>query len=326
MTNTPLIRWGMIGCGSVTDSKSAPAYQQVSGFELSGVCSRTHNKALDYAQKRNIPHVFDSPEALIRSTEIDAVYIATPPDSHHQYALLAAQAGKPCVVEKPMAVTHAQCVQMQQAFERTKTPLFVAYYRRCLPAFNAIKTWLEQGSIGEVRHVNWMYSRSPTEIDLSGAYNWRTDERIAPGGYFDDIACHGLDLFTYYWGQVSHVSGISQNQQHLYSAKDAIAATMLFKSGVTFTGHWNFAASDRTDKVIVTGSKGTLEFGVFDENPAIITSGGEQTQLSMDKPTPIQGDFVQAVANHLFKGIPHPSQGSSATHTSWIMEQILTNT
>ena len=318
------MRWGMIGCGSVTDSKSAPAYQQTAGFTLHGVCSRTLKKAQEYAEKRHIPVVFDTPEALIQSKEIDAVYIATPPDSHLHYALLTAQVGKPCVVEKPMAVNYQQCVQMEQAFEQTNTPLFVAYYRRSLPAFSGIKTWLEQGVIGQVRHVNWMYARAPGEIDLSGAYNWRTDKNIAPGGYFDDIACHGLDLFTYFWGPVSRVSGVSQNQQHLYSAKDAIAATMLFESGITFTGHWNFAASQRVDKVIVTGSKGTLEFGVFDEQPATITTDSEQTQLSMEKPVPIQGDFVQGVAEHLFNDIPHPSQGTSAAHTSWIMEQILT--
>ena len=314
----------MIGCGDVAEKKSAPAYQQVTGFSLHGVTSRRSEKAVDYAHRHQVPLVFDHPQDLIDSPEIDAVYIATPPDSHHQLALQVAKAGKPCCVEKPMALTFEQCREMQQAFEAAKTPLFVAYYRRSLPAFNGIKTWLGQGVIGEVRHVNWVYSRAPYDIDLSGQYNWRTDRNIAPGGYFDDIACHGLNLFTYFWGDVIEAKGLKHNQQALYSAFDAIAATMLFSSGVTFTGHWNFASADKQDKVIVTGSKGTLEFGVFCESPALIKTAQHKTQLSMDKPSPIQLDFVQAIADQLFKGKAHPSQAQSAAHTSWIMEQILT--
>lgn len=323
MERKPHIRWGMIGCGDVTERKSAPAYHNVDGFSLHGVMARTRSRAEDYARRHNVPKVFSDAQSLIDNSEIDAVYIATPPDSHHEYALMVAQAGKPCCVEKPMAINHTLCVQMEQAFRKSNQPLFVAYYRRCLPAFSQIKTLLGQNVIGEVRHVNWMYSRSPSEEDLSGNYNWRTDKTIAPGGYFDDIACHGLDVFCHFWGQVKTVKGIVSNQQKFYSAADAIAATMLFESGVTFTGHWNFAAQEKTDTVLVTGSKGSLCFSVFGESPAIVKAQEQNLTLPMDKPSPIQQHFVQAMADHLFRNIPHPSQGTSAAHTSWIMDQIL---
>jgi len=98
-----LIRWGMIGCGDVTERKSGPAYQQVEGFALHGVFNRTLAKAEDYAARHRVPRVFANAEALIHDAEIDAVYIATPPDSHETYALEIARAGKPCCIEKPMA-------------------------------------------------------------------------------------------------------------------------------------------------------------------------------------------------------------------------------
>lgn len=323
MERKPTIRWGMIGCGDVTERKSAPAYQQVEGFSLHGVCSRREEKAKDYAKRHNVPVVFRDPQSLIQSPEIDAVYIATPPDSHHTLALQVAQAGKPCCVEKPMAVNFALCKDMEKAFQQAQVPLFVAYYRRCLPAFNGIKTWLSQSIIGEVRHVTWMYSRPPSELDLSGSYNWRTNKTIAPGGYFDDIACHGLDLFTYLWGPAKKVTGVVTNQQHLYTSYDAIAANLLFESGITFSGHWNFAAHVKEDKVLVTGSKGSLEFSVFGETPALVKNAAGELQLAMEKPSPIQQSFVQAMADHLISGKPHPSQAASAAHTSWIMDQIL---
>ena len=73
-------------------------------------------------------------------------------------------------------------------------------------------------------------------MDLSGNYNWRTDPRIAMGGYFDDLASHGIDLFIYLLGEIKKVSGISINQQGLYNAKDAISDCWIHHSGVTGVG------------------------------------------------------------------------------------------
>ncbi|WP_206520220.1 Gfo/Idh/MocA family oxidoreductase [Altererythrobacter sp. BO-6] len=97
------MKWGMIGCGSVTERKSAPAYSVVEDFSLKGVFGRNRSKAADYARRHNVALVFDSVMELVHSDEIDAVYIATPPDSHEELALAVAEARKPCCIEKPMA-------------------------------------------------------------------------------------------------------------------------------------------------------------------------------------------------------------------------------
>ena len=116
----------MIGCGDVTERKSAPAYQLTEGFSLDMVMSRSPGKAEDYARRHGIPRFTDNAQTLINDPDIDAIYVATPPDSHHQLVLDIARAGKICCVEKPMSVNHAQCVEMQTAFEQAKLPLFAA--------------------------------------------------------------------------------------------------------------------------------------------------------------------------------------------------------
>ena len=90
-------------------------------------------------------------------------------------------------------------------------------------------------------------------MDLSGSYNWRTDPKIAPGGYFDDLASHGIDLFIYLLGKIQKASGISLNQQGLYAAKDAISACWLHQGGVTGVGVWNFGIEpmDRVEILVV---------------------------------------------------------------------------
>lgn len=320
--NTPLIRWGIIGCGSVTELKSGPAYQKTSGFELSAVMRRNAAKAEDYAKRHGVEAFFSDADALINHDEIDAIYIATPPDSHKYYALKVAAAGKPCCIEKPMAPSHQDCLAIVDAFKTKGLPLFVAYYRRSLPRFNQVKSWLDNGEIGQIRQVSWHLSKPPNALDLSGEYNWRTDPAIAPGGYFDDLASHGLDLITYLLGDIKTAHGIGTNQQGLYGANDAIAAVWLHKNGVTGSGSWNFGCSVRQDQIQIIGSKGKLTLSVFDETPLQLTNDVGEQQLFIDNPANIQLYHVQNMRDALTENNQHPSTGVSAAHTSWVMQEI----
>lgn len=144
-----------------------------------------------YAQRHNISKYNTNADEIIHDSDIDAIYISTPPDSHKEYALKVAEAGKICCTEKPMAPSYSDCIEITSAFEKKNLPLFVAYYRRSLPRFNKVKQLINNNSIGEIRHISWHLSKAPNTLDLSGEYNWRTDKQIAPGGYFDDLASHG---------------------------------------------------------------------------------------------------------------------------------------
>ena len=98
----------------------------------------------------DVPRVHDDAEDLIDDADVDAVYIATPPSSHCDLALKVAAAGKPCLVEKPMAMNHAECLQMVEAFRAAQRPLWVAYYRRALPRFLKVRELLRARAIGTV--------------------------------------------------------------------------------------------------------------------------------------------------------------------------------
>ncbi|MFY8328253.1 Gfo/Idh/MocA family protein [Pseudoalteromonas sp. ZZD1] len=320
---TKQIRWGMIGCGAVTEVKSGPAYQHTEGFAVKGVTRRDTALAEDYAKRHNVPLVFKTVDELITSSEIDAVYIATPPDSHLELALKVAAAGKPCCIEKPLAPTLAQSEAILAAFTVKNIPLFVAYYRRSLPRFNKVKSLIDDGEIGQIRHINWHLSKAASERDKSGDYNWRTDETIAPGGYFDDLASHGLDLFGYLFGEYQSVKGLATNQQNLYGAFDAISACWQHKSGITGSGSWNFGGFSRFDIVTVYGEKGEITFSVFDEQAIKVVNAQGQQAFTIENPIHVQQYHVENMASALLDNTTHPSTGHSATHTSWVMEQIL---
>merc|ERR1711879_372167 len=97
---------------------------------------------------------YSNASELINDPEVDAVYIATPPDSHASYAIEAMNAGKPVYVEKPMARRYSECLEMLKVSEQTGVPLWVAYYRRTLPAYLKAKELVETGAIGKPLMVN----------------------------------------------------------------------------------------------------------------------------------------------------------------------------
>lgn len=127
------VRWGIIGCGDVTEVKSGPAFQKAERSELVAVMRRNGALAADYAKRHGVPKWYDDAEQLIHDPDVDAVYIATPPHAHKDYTLKVAAAGKPVYVEKPMALNAQECREMVEACRSAGVPLFVAYYRRAQP-------------------------------------------------------------------------------------------------------------------------------------------------------------------------------------------------
>lgn len=317
------IRWGIIGCGNVTEVKSGPAYQKVDNFTLAAVMRRSVELAQDYAKRHHVETYYGDADALINDDTIDAVYIATPPDTHKLYGLKVAAAGKICCIEKPLAPSYQDSQAILSAFNEANVPLFVAYYRRSLPRFVKVKAIIDGGELGEIRHISWSLSKTTSELDRSQTYNWRTDKNVALGGYFDDLASHGLDLFAYLLGDFQQVKGVSLNQQQLYSARDAVAACWQHEAGITGTGHWNFGAFKDQDSVTIYGSAGEISFSVFDEAPIQITTATKQQQLVIAHPENVQLHHVENMRKQLLFAQPHPSNGVTATHTSWVLEQIL---
>lgn len=179
------VRWGMIGCGAVAERKSAPAFDKIAHSRLVAVMGRNPAKAADYAARHGVARWYADTEKLIADPEVNAVYIATPPASHAEYALQALAAGKPVYVEKPMACRYGECLTMNQAAEAAGLPLFVAYYRQALPYFLHVKELLDAGAIGTILAVNISLVQSPRPADRNpDRLPWRVKPEIAGGGYF----------------------------------------------------------------------------------------------------------------------------------------------
>lgn len=316
------IRWGIIGCGNVTEVKSGPGLQKATNSALVAVMRRNGALAQDYAARHNVPKWYTDAQALIDDPEVDAVYIATPPNAHKAYTLAVAKAGKPVYVEKPMALNFAECQAMIDACQQANVPLWVAYYRRRLPRFLKVKELIETGAIGAPRTVTVTFYRKWRPAEPHNL-PWRVIPEIAGGGLFVDLAAHTLDYLDYFLGPIQSVQGYATNQAGYYPAEDVVAGSFVFASGVYGTGIWSFSSYTNLDQTEIVGDKGKLTFTSFTTDPIVLTTADGVTEFPIDNPPHIQQPLIQTIVDELNGMGQCPSTGESGARTSWVMDQML---
>jgi predicted dehydrogenase len=283
---------------------------------------RNGDLAADYARRHQVARWYDAADELINDPEVDAVYVATPPDSHRDYVLRVAQAGKPVYVEKPMARTARECEDMASACERAGVGLFVAYYRRALPRFATAKKLLDSGRIGQLRTVSIRNER-PGQLDEGGRAGWRVDPEISGGGYFVDLGSHILDLLDWLIGPVTHAAGIATNRGGRYRAEDVVTAAFTFGADVESVGIWNYDSFRHQDQIEVVGTAGALRFACFADRPLrLITDHGVE-RIDAPYPEIVQLPLIQAVVDSLTGHGESPSTGQSAARTARVIDGLL---
>ncbi|GEL07336.1 Gfo/Idh/MocA family protein [Salisediminibacterium halotolerans] len=320
------VRWGIIGCGNVTEVKSGPAFHLAEGSSLQAVMRRNKLKAQDYAERHGVPAWYDKAEDLIADSRVDAVYIATPPSSHKEYTIMAAEAGKPVYVEKPMALSANECSDMIASCEKNNVPLFVAYYRRSLPRFNKVKELIENGLIGDVCSVSVQHTQKSVQKNDGGEWPWRVNPSISGAGLIYDTGAHTLDLLDYLLGPLHEIKGHAANLFSSYPAEDTVSGTWRFANGALGAGVWSFSSYKKQDLNCIVGTKGEIRFSTFDNRPITLINGAGEKAFHIDHPDHIQQNHIQSIVNELLGDEEVcPSTGKTAARTNKVMEQLVQN-
>lgn len=321
------IRWGIIGCGDVTEVKSGPAFNKVPNSRLVAVMRRDAEKAADYAKRHNIAKWYDNATALINDPEINAIYNATPPLQHEDYTLEALAAGKPVYVEKPMTLNAASAQRMIYAAVKHDVKLVVAHYRRAQPMFLEVKRLLTENSIGDVRFVDLkMLQPINPKLVAQTAQNWRMDPAISGGGLFHDLAPHQLDLMSYYFGAIQNAMGIATRQQKNTRVDDLVVGQILFKNGVVFNGTWCFSveSSDQADTCEIYGSKGKISFPMFGHQIELKHETKTQT-INFEPLDHVQQPMIEQVVKYFLGQAENPCSGEEALITMKVMDAFTGN-
>ena len=320
------VRWGIIGSGALCEKKSGPAFYSVPHSRLMAVMRRNKDAAADFARRHHVPRWYSRAEQLIADPEVNAIYVATPPSTHAEYAIAAMQAGKPVYVEKPMAASVAECEAMAAVSAQTGVPLFVAYYRRSLPYFRKVQALLAEEAIGKPLAVYVRLFRQPSPADaLPELRPWRIVPAIAGAGYFYDLASHTLDILDLLLGPITGVAGHTANLGGLYEAEDTLSASFQFTSGAVGSGEWSFVAppESATDTIEILGTRGSLLFSTFAFTPIVCRQGASITHYATEQPEHIQYFMIESIVQALRGCGTAFSDLQGAIRTQRVMDTIL---
>jgi predicted dehydrogenase len=315
----------MIGCGDVAETKSGPAFYKARNSQLVAVMRRDGMRAADFARRHGASRWHDDAEAIIGAPDIDAVYVATHPDTHCDYTLRCAKAGKAVYVEKPMAMEHAECAAMIEGCRAAGVPLWVAYYRRALPRFLAIRDLLAEDAIGPVRMVS---SRHLQRLPARGGGDraqpeWRTDPAVSGGGFFFEGAVHTLDVLDFLFGPIETVRALADNQARAYAPEDIVVASYRFASGIYGSGTWCYSADRDEEYNEIVGSTGRIRFSTTRPVPIQLMRGDAVEEIPIADPPHVQQPLIESIVAELNGQGTCPSTGESAARTAWVVDRIL---
>ena len=328
------IRWGLIGCGEVAETKSGPGFNRAAHSQLVAVADRNPERSKDFARRHGVARWHDEADAIIRAADVDIVYVATMTESHRDFVLRCAAAGKPVLTEKPMAMSHADCLGMIAACRDAKVPLWVAYYRRALPRFLKVRELVQGGAIGDVRMVlTRHFQRIPTPEQMRGPFwGWRLDPARSGGGIFFEAVSHTLDILDFIVGPIGPVRAFADNQAGAYPPEDVVSVAYRFASGVQGSGAWCFNADCDDEHNEIVGSKGHITFSTFPPlsppsgRPAVpirLMRGDVVEEIPVADPPYVHQPLIETIVNEM-NGLGRcPSTGETAARTARVIEDCL---
>lgn len=304
MPSEKIINWGIIGIGDVAEVKSGPGFYKAPHSTLLAVMRRNGDKARDFAERHQVPLWYDNAEALLANPGIDAIYIATPPAQHKDYAIAALAAGKDVYIEKPVTLNAQECLDIIAARDRSNNKVCVAHYRRFLPCFLKVAELLQSGAIGKPLLAKLdMLQPAASNLIAKTEENWRVNPALSGGGLFHDLSPHQLDLMLHWFGSVTSASGFATNQTKLHAVDDCVLGWARFSSGVEFQGRWHFSApeSARRDECEIIGSEGRLTINFFGEQVIKLFQKDGVQEFRLANPPHIQQPMIEMV-NAYFRG------------------------
>lgn len=223
------IRFGLIGYGKVAQLH-AVALRSASGARLVSVCGRNDARRDQFASAWGIASR-KTVSDMVAHDRVDAVIISTPHPRHHDDTIAALAAGCHVLVEKPMAVTEAECTSMIIAAEQAGKLLSVVSQRRWYPSCMRIREAILSGKIGKpaigmVTILGWR-DQAYYESDP-----WRGSWEHEGGGVCINQAPHQFDLLHWFMGPLERIQAEWDNVNHPYiEVEDTAVAAIRFKNG-----------------------------------------------------------------------------------------------
>lgn len=219
------VRWGILGYAGIARSHVIPAMVKAKNAELFAIASRSREKLKEAVTQFGFRKVYESYDRLLEDPEIDAVYIPLPNALHKEWAVKAARQGKHVLCEKPLALTEADCRELEAVFKENHVKLMEAFMYRFLPGIRTLKEILDRGTIGEIRHI---YSTHRFYLQNDG--DVRVNRELG-GGSLRDVGCYPVNLIG--WLTDAYPEAVSAEKTVFQGVEHALVAGLKYKNGVT---------------------------------------------------------------------------------------------
>ena len=256
MANKKQFGFGIVGAGTIS-AIHAMAIEAIEDAKLLGIYSLNKSKADDFAGKHN-SIAYDTLEAMLNVPEIDIVCICTPSGIHLEPTLKCIEAGKHCLVEKPLEVTLEKCDLIIEAAAKANVKVGVIFPSRFYDTSQQVKKAIEENRFGQLAlgdaNVKWYRSEAYYQ---SAA--WRGTWEFDGGGALMNQGIHSVDLLQWYMGPVESVQALTANIRHKnIEVEDTMVAVLQFASGALGTITCSTAVYPGTLKRIeIMGTTGT---------------------------------------------------------------------
>ena len=249
------LRWGAIGASWIAQDFMIPAIRE-SGAEVTAVFSHDPQRATTYAARNGIPSPYSDLDAFLRDPSIDAVYISSTNQMHHDQVLAVAAAGKAILCEKPIATSLDEARSMVEACRRAGVVLAIDHHMRNGPTLRAMHRLLKDGAIGQplavrIEHVILLPDFLRT---------WRVSRPEAGGGAILDLTSHDADNVRFLLeDEVDDVVAIASGQRFASGGvEDAVMGVMRLQSGVVASFHDAFTIGTSPTGLQIHGTEGSL--------------------------------------------------------------------
>ena len=238
------VRIGIVGLGNIAQTAHLPSLTKMQDAEVVAVCDLDKARAQFIAEKYGVPrHYGTIEEMLAHETEMSAVHICTPTKTHRDMAIAALEAGKDVLVEKPLARTMQEAVEINAAAKRYHRKLMVGMNNRFRPDAMILKTFIEEKAIGKVFYAKAGWFR---KLPAQGA--WLTRKEQSGGGVVLDLGMVMFDLAFWMMGYPEVKEVTATNYTHM--TKDVEDSSIVFikmKNGSTLTVEASWSFESNTD-------------------------------------------------------------------------------
>jgi len=250
-----MVNFGIVGFGLHAVKRLMPGFAQATNCRVAAISRRDLSKAQESARQYNIPRALDSARALCASSEVDAVFVATPNACHLQDVLTAIECGKPVLCEKPMGINAEQCRQMVEAARKAGVLFGIAQVFRFEDSAARVRERLASGQIGKL-----IFARS--EFSFAGGpghpRTWLNNFAVSGGGPIADVGVHCIDGLRFMLqDEVIRVTAHGFSDKASGDVEAGAALILEFSRGTLATVTVSFRAEYRTPLELV-GDAGVL--------------------------------------------------------------------